>query len=373
MEKILSAKPDFGRMLRALREFFEAAERPAALVGFDGYVDKLVRLKKSQVSESYYGTVREFADFIGFMGATSADIAVHRIYEKIGGNGPLLADALAEKGVAVDCIGAMGDPQLSPFYEPLSQKAALYSISEAASSYVIEFDDGKLMLGDAECFESITWEAVTKKLGAQTVVDLFKKARLVAFANWSGLPNAADLLSGICRDICPALQDGQTRTIFFDLADPSAKSPEQFVELFQALTALSGTFHTVVGLNPKETLLVYNQYFGRNEAAFHQEMVAELLEDFPAKELVVHAAGCAYAGMRGEVPICVEGRYLKKPVISVGAGDNFNSGYCLGKLCGLGPAECAYLGNLSAVLFMECGQAATLEQLLQAVSNEIKD
>ena len=357
-------------IIRRLNAFRTAQQRPAALIGFDGYIDKLVRPRRSQNTEDYFDTVAEFAQLLLTLGGTSSDIAVRCMFEKIGGNGPLLAEALAEKGVSCTCIGAMGLPELAPPYRELEKKLRLISVADCASSYALEFNNGKIMLGDADSFLTIGWRELREKLGP-ALPELFQAAQLICFANWSGLPRSTELLEGIITDIGPTLAGGR-RKIFFDLADPSAKSDAQFQELFSALERMQPFFHRVVGLNPKECLLVFNRFYGRQEADFSPEMLCALLRDFPADEIVIHDAGCAYVGLAGQEPLKVKGRFLTRPRISVGAGDNFNSGYCLGMLCELSPAACAMLGNEAAVGFMEQGTPVKLEQLIASLEKEIE-
>lgn len=357
---------DNKRIVSAMKELEHASERPSALVGFDGYIDKMVRLHRTQGGTDYFSTVREFSDFISSMGAMSADIAVHRIFEKIGGNGPLLAEALADKGIPCVCIGAMGqgEAKLHPKYQALSDKVDWRSVTDCASSFAMEFDDGKLMFGDAECFYDITWDNLCRVLGREELTRLFREASLLCFANWSGLPCSTDLLNGILTDIAPVLKDGKRRSIFFDLADPSGKTEQQFAEFFSALEQLGSCYHTVVGLNPKECLQIYNRFYGKNEPYFDPAMGEKLLEAFPADEIALHVAGSAYVGRKGGQLEKVDGRLIRHPKISVGAGDNFNSGYCLGMLLQLPPAECAALGNESAVSFMERGKPVSLSELI---------
>ena len=70
-------------------------QRPKTLIGFNGYVDKLVRPRKSQEFNSTFASVAEFGSRLMQMGGTSSDTAVTRLYEKIGGK----VVAVAEEGV----------------------------------------------------------------------------------------------------------------------------------------------------------------------------------------------------------------------------------------------------------------------------------
>ena len=56
--------PDKNRIASALERVISGEAEIRALVGFDGYLDKLVRLKKSQTEELFYSSIGEFAAFI---------------------------------------------------------------------------------------------------------------------------------------------------------------------------------------------------------------------------------------------------------------------------------------------------------------------
>ena len=50
---------------------------------------------------------------------------------KLGGNGPIMANALAGLGVKVTYVGALGYPTLHPVFNDFAQHADVHSIAEA--------------------------------------------------------------------------------------------------------------------------------------------------------------------------------------------------------------------------------------------------
>jgi fructose-1-phosphate kinase PfkB-like protein len=66
---------------------------------------------------------------------------------KIGGNGPILANALAHFDIPVTYIGCLGSPVLHPLFAEFAKRVKAYSIAEPGYSDAIEFTDGKLICG----------------------------------------------------------------------------------------------------------------------------------------------------------------------------------------------------------------------------------
>jgi hypothetical protein len=78
---------------------------------------------------------------------------------KIGGNGPIMANALASLGMAVTYVGNLGYPKIDPvFDEMVARMAAVHSIGEPAHTDALEFEDGKLMLGKLTPLHDANWD-----------------------------------------------------------------------------------------------------------------------------------------------------------------------------------------------------------------------
>lgn len=335
----------------------------SVLVGFDGYIDKLVHLKKNQNQPAeYFRTIEEFTGRIASQSNQSCDIEVDCISVKPGGNGPLLADALAAKGVAVNCIGAFGYPEIQNHFEFFAQHFGIISVEQPADTYAMEFSDGKLMFGDSNPLSRIDFALLCDRVGKERLQGLVDKSDLFCFTNWSGLYHSNDILEGFLEHICPSLS-AKKRIVFFDLADPSPKTSKQFQDFFEILIKAKQYFWIVIGLNPNECRLIYNQFFHKQEALFFPEMLEELRLYFPADEIAFHGIDTAYAGTKNIPMQEVQSDRVKQPRIVTGGGDNFNSGYCSGKLLGLPPSLCACLGNLSSMIYVADGISPDLPRI----------
>ncbi|MDR0448115.1 MAG: hypothetical protein LBH07_05560 [Treponema sp.] len=341
------------------------------LVGFDGYVDRIVRLKKNQRDPpDYFESIGEFTDFLRKYPDKSVDIGLRRINEKIGGNGPILAESLAAKNVNVYCIGAFGYPEILDVFKPLANMCSLVSVEQAAFTLAMEFNNAKIMLGENDSFDNITWDRLKEIMGEEDILKKINESEIFCFTNWSGLSKSNDILEGLVKYVYPGLNS--KKVLFFDLSDPSCKTVEQFDDFFKLLTELSGSFDITLGLNTKEMLLVYNRFFQSDEENYSDNMVMKLVEAMPVKEILVHGTDWAAASERTNKFTQIKGTKITNPRYLTGAGDNFNAGFCLGKLCNLDLTACLYLGNISAFYYVKTGIPAVISDIAGYIENELK-
>jgi sugar/nucleoside kinase (ribokinase family) len=83
----------------------------------------------------------------------------------------------------------------------------------------------------------------------------------------------------------------------------------------------------------------------------------------PVDTLVVHPVAYALA-VSGGVASVVEGPVCKKPKITTGAGDHFNSGFCLGKLLGLDNAASVLCGVCTSGHYVRTAESPNVEALV---------
>jgi hypothetical protein len=356
----MTDKDIFEKIITAIR----VPVQDRVLIGFDGYIDRMVRLKKNQKDPpDYFESISDFSGFLQEYSGKSMDIGTQRINEKIGGNGPLMAESLAAKKIRTCCIGAFGYPDIIDIFEPLAKKCSLISVEQACFNLAIEFNDAKIMLGENESLGNIDWKKITTVMGEEELFLRIDESEIFCFTNWSGLSKSNDILMGLVQFVCPRLEN-KKKKLFFDLADPSCKTDEQFAEFFELLQKLSVRFDITLGLNVKEMVLVYNKFFHLQEKDYSGYMMPKLAEAISVKELVVHGTDWAAAIERGKEIKHIKGTMISNPRCLTGAGDNFNAGYCLGKLYSLDITACLYLGNISAYHYVKDGVPAGIPDII---------
>src|ERR1044071_4472420 len=120
-----------------------------AFVGLDGFVDEIIHaVDKRESAEKYQRlpTISALSERIAGAAGKSTNIELVNQRTKLGGNGPIMANALASFGVKVHYVGALGYPHVHPVFEGFAKKADVYSIAESGHTDALEFEDGKVML-----------------------------------------------------------------------------------------------------------------------------------------------------------------------------------------------------------------------------------
>src|SRR5688500_10600864 len=210
---------------RQLTSLVSKAAGFSAFVGLDGFVDEIVHAvdKRENASEfTRLPTITSFSERIAGAAGRSTNIEMVTQRTKLGGNGPIMGNALSTLGLKITYVGALGYPNLHPVFEPFSKRATVHSIAEPGYTDAVEFIDGKVMLVKSTSLADITWDKIDERLGRERFNQHFTKSDLIAFVNWTMIPYMSELWETLLRDACPKLS-GPRRTIFFDLADPEKR------------------------------------------------------------------------------------------------------------------------------------------------------
>src|SRR5690606_18272179 len=195
-----------------------------AFVGFDGFVDEIIRVVDSRHASGAFRameTIGELADRIRAAAGLSTNLELVVERTKLGGNGPIMALALARLGVQVTCVGTLGEPDLHPVFHELREAGVeTISLGPPAHTDALEFRDGKLMLGKLQPLQAVHWDGIVAAVGRDRLRALAEDSHLVAQLNWTMLPHLNGIWDAWHREMAP-----RARGIFFvDFADP-AKRP----------------------------------------------------------------------------------------------------------------------------------------------------
>jgi sugar/nucleoside kinase (ribokinase family) len=97
-------------------------------------------------------------------------------------------------------------------------------------------------------------------------------------------------------------------------------------------------------------------------------MGREIYSRVKVDALVIHPVTYAFAIRNNDVAM-VSGPKIGAPLITTGAGDHFNSGFCLGQLLGLDNAMCVLLGVATSGYYVRTAQTPTLSDLAGMLRN----
>lgn len=346
----------------------KATDKKRVCVGFDGYVDTLyrvVRSRKSLQCFELFSTIGEFADRVGKAAGRSADMELQGVSRRMGGNAPLMAEAMGCLNVSARCIGTMGYPETEDVFAADKVHFIPNSVAPCAGSMAFEFSDGKLMFGDTAPLLTLDWDRITTVLGLENLKAWYQGCNAWAVVNWSFVLNCNDILEGFLRDVVDGCDGG--KILFFDLADPSGRSREELLRLFDLLGRLNRKNRVVLSMNENESLHVASalDLSGETLLAEHRaEAIREKLRIYMAS---VHALDYAVAAT-AEQMVRADTVFHADPVISTGGGDHFNGGFCTALIHGLTPGDALAFGNLVSSCYVGGGHSPSLSQLADYIT-----
>jgi hypothetical protein len=192
----------------------------SAVVGLDGFVDTIVTPVglRSGPGENFtpISTLKEFGQRIVAAGGMSTNIELYPRLDKLGGNGPIMANALLAAGARVTYIGAVGTPVVHPVFADMASRARTVSICAAAQTTAVECNDGKLMLGQMRCLDEITYDRICGVMGEAAFHAEIESADLVALVNWTMIPNMTSIFTALTQKVLPKL-GSKLGKIFFSI------------------------------------------------------------------------------------------------------------------------------------------------------------
>ena len=121
-----------------------------AFLGLDGFVDEILHVVDKRESADKYQrltTIAKYADRLAAAAGKSTNVEMVNQLTKLGGNGPIMANALASFGMKVCYLGNLGFPSLHPVFADFAKQAEVYSIAEPGYTDALEFEDGKIICG----------------------------------------------------------------------------------------------------------------------------------------------------------------------------------------------------------------------------------
>ncbi len=331
------------------------------LSGFDGFTDEVIHVVDVRQSASEYTrieTIAEYAARIAKASGVSANIEYVPIRIKSGGNGVIYANALAQTKNSVLYIGALGEP-LEQVFLPLKEACReTISIAPSAHTDAVEFLDGKLIISKLQSLSEVTYDRVIECVGREKMIDETSAADILAFANWTMIPAMSDIWKRFIEEILPAAKRGGYA--FFDLADPRKRRSEHVLEALHLIRRFQDFRRVVLGLNLAEARQVATLLELKGTEPMH--LAGDICAALGIHGVVVHSAKESYAILNG-LFAKVEAPYCSNPVLTTGAGDNFNAGFSNGLMRGLPAAECLMLGTATAGHYIRTGQSPTCNEL----------
>jgi hypothetical protein len=341
------------------------------VVGFDGFIDDIIDLVGTRTSPTTYEripTITAFGQKVLAAAGKSAGIGAVTKVTKLGGNGPIMANALCAQDAAVTAIGILGEPQIHPVFQPLAARARrTVSLGNAAVTSALEFEDGKVMLNFSDPMATITFDHVAARLGGVAgLKELLRTPAGIATVNWSQTPGMTAMWRRLAAEILPGLRSDRPFW-FVDLADPHRCPAEQIRDGMAALQEVQRHADVVLGLNENECrqmceifAIPYPTLKPEWEAA--REACVALRAKFGFARVMCHLVKSSAVAWEGG-STAADGFWEPKPKITTGAGDHYNAGFFHALLAGLAPAHCLQIGGATSGHYVRTGDSPTRAQV----------
>jgi hypothetical protein len=348
---------------------------PKVMVGFDGFIDNIIDVVAKRTDATTYSpmaTISELGSRVSAAAGNSANFEMVVKQSKIGGNGPIMANALCSYRYAVTAIGILGEGAIDPVFKPLADRAAkTISLGGAATTDALEFSDGKIMLGKLLPLERVTFTTLVEKLGLDGLKSLIRQSDAIAMVNWTMTMGMTDIWRRLAAEVLPGLRKDRP-LIFVDLADPAKRTQADLRAAFSALQELQRHADVLLGMNGAELKQVLGALSIDVPVAEPEweasrrgcELVQQRLGISWAMCHLVKSASCAW----GEAPgrkagsAGVECFFNASPKITTGAGDHFNAGFVAAVLAGIAPTSALLIGGATSGYYVRTAISPNREQ-----------
>jgi len=345
-----------------------------ATTGFDGFVDTIVRIIKNRKEgrpSNLFRTKKQFGKYITAKEDTSFSLELEERSTRIGGNMPILSNALGSLGIQVNCLGALGHPRLHPVFKNLSSRCHVYSFAEPGISTAFEFEDGKIMLAQMGELNELGWNSISTTLGLDRILSLFSESGLLCLVNWSEIVMSTNIWKGILKEVMPASTNQHVKqTAFFDLSDCSNRSSDSIIEVLELLKKFSSYTRVILGLNRNEANRIYEVLFEKEPKKDLQHNGERIFEKLDVNTLLLHSSKEAVV-FHGSDTFSCDSFFNEHPAILTGAGDNFNAGFCTGQVLDLDPVLSMAFGHAVSGFFVQNGKSPHLHEVIGFLRDNI--
>lgn len=377
--------PSRDDIARAAADALDLAVLPPALVGFDGFIDAITDMvdRRHAMTPDAYSrlpTIAAFAQRCAAAAGKSTNIERVVRERRFGGNGPLLAGALARLGSPTTYIGAVAPDAGTPhalhpaFAEFASWCRRVVPLGPPGETACLEFDDGKLMLNDTAPVQRISWNLLLDSLGLQALRDAFDHARILAIVNWSLMGGVPGIFDGILLHILPAIAPAPRR-LFIDLSDPAKRSDLDIRLVLDQLARLNAAgLRVTLGLNLAEAARI-DLVAGTNALTSAEPSpdslvaaAAALRRALRLDTVVLHPRHGAAAASHAAAD-WFDGPFTSAPRLSTGAGDHFNAGFALGQALDLHLPLCLAIACAESGLYVRDARSPDRPRLVHFLRN----
>ena len=314
----------------SIRSYFEPHKGGKVTLGIDGFVDEvwqIVSLRKSDTDYDLHNSMTNFAKSVydsGEGGYTSETVRKRRIYGGFTGN---TGSAVGALGFDLSMVGFFGNNSIDSAFSKFEGSHKMYSLGEPGICNIFEFEDGKLMLPFTDSVSGVKWEDIVKSPSYDAISKAYMEADIVGLGYWFLLRNFDELVTKLYENL---LIKGKCSRLFLDFADIRKRDEKALLDTLKTLSGFGQKIPMTLSLNEHEGAHLFS-CMEKSMSLSDPESVAKDIEYVRQQtgldEVIVHTPYFAVGASASEGVETVLQDYCENPVITTGAGDNFNGGY----------------------------------------------
>jgi len=354
-------KNNFPSLIKKIKN---VQKQKTVFVGFDGFIDKIIKVVDIRFNSDKKILIKSLNDFYNkisnFNGSKNIEIINKR--NKPGGNGPNTSQGLIKLGTDINIVGSFGKTNIYNEFKTIKKHAKnFYSISNPGYTYAFEFNDGKIMFGNLKNINKINYKNIIEQIGRKKFYKMISESSLVCCLNWTMIINMTEIIENIFKNV-----RNIKKQFFIDISDPEKRSRNDLSEFMDIIKKYSPAYDIYISLNENEAdqvLSILNL-----QASTKFDYKAEQIAHELGVISVVHSSKRVAVSNNANI-YSIKTKYVKKPTILTGAGDNFNSGLIYGIINKFSLKESIILGTATAGFYISEGESPNINNLIQFIEN----
>ena len=339
-------------------------------LGIDGFVDEVwqvISIRTSPTEYTLYEKMRDFAKSVYDVGAGGYGNEVIRKRRSHGGFTAHTGEAVEQLGINLTLVGMFGKENIDPVYQCFSERCKVFSVGDTGLCPTLEFNDGKLLLPYSEPIVNVSWAQLESVMSPEDLRVAYEDADIIGLGYWSMLNNFNELVSNMC-----SLSKNPDARMFFDFADIRKRNKQDLLDTLQMLSTLNDKMPMILSLNEHEAGILYsymNKEFDWKAPEKADADIEYIRQLIGLDELVIHTPYFAVAATASEGTAVVLQRHCESPVLTTGAGDNFNGGYisASAQKGALTLSERLLVANATSGCYLRTGLSPTPEALMSEI------